>query len=118
MITAFTLDGDRPAGEVLEAAAQVEPRLGVGFAERAAVVLDLEEVRTDAGADERMPLASFPVVVGVDPERNLPQRIGRFIREPRIGQPEVGAQAGPGREVVLEQGRSEERRVGKEWRSR
>ena len=99
------------AGEILDAAAKVESGLGFRVAERLPVVLELDEVRAGARADERMPSAFLPVVVDVESQRYLPQRIGRFAGETRIGQSEVGAETDARRDVVLEQRVEDERGV-------
>src|SRR5262249_23041699 len=44
-----------------------------------------------------------PVVVHVEPQRNLAQRVRRFARVARIGDPEFRPQADTRRHVVLEQ---------------
>ena len=110
VVARLTFQRDCPAREILHAGAHVEPGLGLGLPKRLAVVLEPKEVRTDAGANEGMPLATLPVVVDVEPQRNLTKRIGRLTREARIGQSEVRPQAYAWREVVLEQ-RAEDERV-------
>ena len=73
VIAPLALECERAIQKVFDAATGVEAEPGLGVVARCGVRSEFEEVRSDAGTDEWMPLPSFPVVAGIDGERYLPQ---------------------------------------------
>src|SRR5688572_30568706 len=95
----LTLHAEDVGGEVLDAAAEVDPatRFAVGIV---AIVENLPyKVRTRPGGRIRLPRAVLPVVGGVEQEFYLPEMIFCASVEARARPPQEGPDADPRREV-------------------